>query len=405
MIWASYAVIGIAYLTYYALAVPTPARAKPTVANLLPLGANVAGHAVLPALLGGPWTWLGINSNGAVANPNSALLWAVTLAALALVFVTITRTRYAIRGWVLGLGYLLVNIMLLAVSRASVVGALIGSEMRYSTDTALVLVISITLTMLPLRAGFPGQQVGPTLGTQYASVRDQVAGHELLTLAPRTWRAQLGAGVVCAIVASSVLSSVRFERIWADNAAKPYFAQVRHDLAHAKGPLTLADVQVPDQIVWTLVYPWNTTRQLFAGMSPRPRFLGVGQSTSALYLPDGTGTLRAAAVVGNVNAPGPETGCGWRVTSAGRTIPLRAPTAPWTWTVRVGFLASRASQATLTAGDTAVHVPVQAGLNVVYFISTGAVAAVRIAGLSAGTALCTDDIQVGSPVPIAGTHP
>ena len=404
-VWISYSVLAVAFLSYYALAVPTPARAEPTVANLLPLGANVVGHAVLPALVGGPWTWLRINSNGAVANPNSALLWAVTLSAISLMTVTIARTRYAIRGWVLGLGYLLVNVVLLAVSRASVVGALIGSEMRYSTDTALVLVICVSLTMLPLRTDLPGRAVGPTLGSHYAGARDQVLAHELLSLAPWNWRMQLGAGAICAIVASSVFSSVRFETIWAHNDAKPYFSQVRHDLARAKSPLTLADVQVPDQIVWTLVYPWNTTKELLAAMRPHPRFLGVGQTTSALYVPDGSGALRVAAVVGTVNTPGPGSGCGWRVTSAGRTIPLRTPTAPWTWTVRVGFLASKASHATLTAGDTTVDVSVKAGLNVVYFVSTGAVAGVRVAGLTTGTALCTDDIQVGTPVPIAGTHP
>lgn len=404
-VWLPYAVLGLAFLTYYVLAVPTPARAKPTVANLLPLGANVAGHAVFPALLGGPWTWLGINSNGAVANPNSALLWAVLLAVVALASITIARTRYAIRGWALGLAYLLVNVVLLGVSRASVVGALIGSEMRYSTDLALVLVVSISLTMLPLSTGLADPAAIRATGGQYLSIRDQVGNHELVMLAPRSWRSQLGVAAVCLLVASSVVSSLAFEKIWAHNDAKPYFAQVRHDLTKAHSQLTLADVQVPDQVVWTLVYPWNTTKELFAGLTPHPRFLALGQSTSALYVPDDSGALRAAAVTGSVNAPGPETGCGWRVTSAGRTIPLRTPTAAWTWTVRVGFLATHASRATVTAGRTTVDVSIKAGLNVVYFLSVGVVSGVRISGLATNTALCTDDIQVGAPVPIAGTHP
>jgi hypothetical protein len=117
---------------------------------------------------------------------------------------------------------------------------------------------------------------------------------------------------------------------------------------------------------------------------------------------DRDGRIRPAAVSGVSALPAPTAGCGWRVGQGTTTIPLQRATLPFTWTVRIGYISSRASPGVVTVGGSTTPVTFHDGLGAVYLPAAGAVTQVAIGGLDPGTTLCTDEVVVGAPVPAGG---
>ncbi|MEP6852418.1 MAG: hypothetical protein ABJA87_07170 [bacterium] len=404
-VWSLYLLMAASYAAYYLLAVPGPASTGGRTGDLVSVAWQQMGHAVLPGLLGGPWQWLQISANGAVADPPLALRWVSLVPVVAFVAWSIVRSRTAIGAWLLAAGYVAVDIVLLAKSdRAQLVGSLIGSEMRYSTDLCLVVVLCATLAVVPLRPAERADVQTLTV-TPFYKQRGALVRAQLTQVAPSLTPRAVTVAATLAIVAGSVFSTVRFERIWAPEVGRNYVHTARAELAKAGRPLALADVSVPEAVVWNLVYPYNKISYFLHGAKPRPTFLTAGVSSDQLYLPDDSGHLRAAAVVGANAEKGPMSQCGWMVRSAPVAIPLTAPTPQSTWTVRIGYISSRDATTTITVGSTTITAGLQRGLHALYFIADGAVSDVRIDGMPADETLCTDEIAVGGPLPIPGTTP
>jgi hypothetical protein len=57
-LWLAYAAVAVPYAAYYLIAVPSPARHPGQGAGIVQLVMESFGRAVLPGLLGGPWTWV-----------------------------------------------------------------------------------------------------------------------------------------------------------------------------------------------------------------------------------------------------------------------------------------------------------------------------------------------------------
>jgi len=161
---------------------------------------------------------------------------------------------------------------------------------------------------------------------------------------------------------------------------------------------------VPQSILLFMLYPRNLTSHLFNAYSPRPKYLNPGASTPALYVPDDSGHLRLSRILGFTNQRRPGI-CGWRVDADPVSIPLERTTLDWLWTIRVDYIATADSTTTMTAGKTTTPVHLRAGLNSIYVMGNGRIASVDFWGLSGGASLCTNDVTVGTPAPIANTHP
>jgi hypothetical protein len=67
--------------------------------------------------------------------------------------------------------------------------------------------------------------------------------------------------------------------------------------------------------------------------------------------------------------------------------------------VRVGYLATADDTMTVSVDGVGVEVPVLRGLHNAYLRHDGAVTDLTIGGLSEGTTVCVDPVEVGTPVP------
>jgi hypothetical protein len=382
----------------------TTARSPESAKSSLTIAVETAGtglvRAVLPGLLGGPLNWAPIDTGGIAAPADWLVVLAMTMT-LGLMLYSVYRSARAVFGWAVVIGYVLVNAALLGLTRATFTGPLIGAEYRYHTDELLIIIVFGSLTLLPVVGTFeigPFQRLVPRRNPLPSGAHVPGGGGLPLEI--------LLTGCCATVVLTiSILSTVRFDPLWRSNAAKPYFENAQHDLARADGSLTIADVAVPADVQYPLAFPANTTSFLFAGLTPKPRFLQEGDPTqNGFYIPDEEGHLRIGKVEGFKNKPGPEPGCGWKVERAPVTVPLDLTTVNWYWTARIGYLASLDADAVVTMGETSTPVPITAGANTLYLVGHGAIGEVTISGLTYGT-LCTNDVEVGFAKPVPGTGP
>ena len=399
-LWTAYAGATLAYGALYL----ATARSPETAESSLKIAVETAGtglvRAVLPGLLGGPLAWMPIDTGG-IAAPADGLVVLSLVVVMLVVLLSIYRRARAVFGWLVVVGYVAVNAALLGLSRATFTGPLIGAEYRYHTDELLIIVVFGSLTLLPVVGTFtigPFQRLvprrkGPAIGVE---VRSETA---------RRLEVVVTATLAAVVVAMSTLSTVRFDPLWRDNPAKDYFATVQRDLARTDGSITIAEVAVPPEVQYPLANPANLTTFLFAGLTPTPRFLRLGHPTQdEFYVPDEEGNLLLGKIEGFKNEAGPEEGCGWKVERDPVSVPLDLTTVNWTWTARIGYLASLDADAVVTMGETTTPVRISAGAHTLYVVGQGAIDEVTISDLTYGT-LCTDDVEVGFTNPIPGTGP
>ena len=140
-VWAAYLVISVPYAGYYLIEVPSPGRSPVSGGDILRLFGSSFGHALDPGLLGGPWTWRPVGFVGALADPGPIGTWVAGFVVAVVAVGSVVWHRHAVFGWLLGIGYALLALGLLAVSRATFIGPLIGDEYRYVTDVAAVAVV------------------------------------------------------------------------------------------------------------------------------------------------------------------------------------------------------------------------------------------------------------------------
>jgi hypothetical protein len=399
-VWVSYAAVTVGYLALYVATARAPEKAASSLTIAVEtLGTGVV-RAVVPGIIGGPLTWAPIDTGG-IADPADWLVVASILLVLLVMLFSVYRRARAVFGWLVVVGYVVVNAGLLGLSRATFTGPLIGAELRYHTDELLIIVVFGSLTLLPVVGTFaigPFQRLVPrTPGS--------ALGLDIPPEASRRVEVLVSGALAATVLVLSTLSTVRFDPLWRSNAGRDYFATVERDLGRADGPVTIAEVAVPPEVQYPLAFPLNLTTFLFAGLEPPPRFLRPGHpAEDVFYLPDEDGHLRVGRVDGYVGEPGPSPSCGYRVERDEVAIPLRGTTLNWVWTARIGYIASLDAEAVVTIGETSTPVPITAGAHTLYVVGQGAVDEVTISGLTYGS-LCTDDVEVGFMSSTPGTSP
>jgi hypothetical protein len=396
LVWVAYAVTAVGYGVLYVLTARTPGTEDSSLTIAVETAGTGLVRAVLPGLLGGPLTWNQVGAGG-VAAPADGLVVLSMVTAVLVVAWSVYRNARAVFGWIVILGYIAVNSMLLGVTRATIIGPLIGAEYRYHTDELLIIVVFGSLTLLPVVGDFvlgPFQRLVPRRGAT-APAADPDRGREVMATAV----------VASLVLVMSTLSTVRFDPLWRSDVGRDYFATVEGDLARVGGPVTLADVAVPAGVQNALMFPMNMTSFLFAGLTPTPRFLQLGHpAEDAFYVPDEEGNLLLGTIDGFTNTPGPVEGCGWQVERDPVSVPLDLTTVNWIWTARISYLASLDADAVVSMGETTTPVHISAGSHTLYVVGQGAIGEVTISDLTYGT-LCTDDVEVGFTNALPGTGP
>ena len=341
---------------------------------------------------------------GGIANPASSAVWLVAAAAAFVIAWSISSRRRAAFGWGLVAGYAVCDILLVAFTRAAIVGPAIGSEYRYSTDLALITILSAALAFLPLRTDFVLAEpqllrTRESSGSVAASVRSELGPVDGPTL-----RRTVTAVVVVLFAISCFDSTMGYADIWHPTESRTYVQTAVKQLSTQKVPLKLIDSALPDNVMWGLSFPDNLVSHVFAEAKGKSTVLEPGQSAGSLYMLDQSGFLRLTAVNGAVNKPGPEPVCGWRVNDEPVSIPLNFTTYDWTWYIRIGYIASQSSPAVITAGR-ADGGNGEVRVNALYLMGTGKISSIDITGLRGTASMCTNEVHVGYPSALPGTHP
>ncbi|MGZ6803397.1 MAG: hypothetical protein ACXVFU_10110 [Nocardioidaceae bacterium] len=397
-VWLAWLAVLLPYTAYYRTHVRSTVTGTTTPSAFLDL-AGTSWQALRATVLGGPWTWswLGDPTNEipVVGGLLAAVSWVVVIL---VVGGSAAVYRQAGRAWLPPALYGLATAALLALGRNQL-GPVIGLAYRYYSEVALLAAIALALATLPIIGTFAVGEV--TVLTPRSWVTSLTAR---LALSPSSnTRTVLVRGVVVALVLSSALSTTRFDAGWRQNPGRPYLTTLRADLARAPDDLVLSDLSVPPAVMSPLFLPYNSLSHVLAPLPDAPRFLRAGGTSTSLHAVDDSGHVRLAAVEGDRARTGPVAGCGWFAHGeAGASVPLAVRTFDYDWTVRIGYLASEATRATITAGDRTFAVQLDAGLHALYLRTSGAFDAVRIEGLTPSASVCTDDVRVGVPTALPG---
>jgi hypothetical protein len=372
----------IGYVAYYSAAVPAPFESSDSTGFKTGEVADaMLGTSFATGLLGGPWRWWRTSPPIVLASPpNWSVHFAWVLLALLVAF-TLLRRRHAGMGWALLAGYTVGAYLLLLSTRGQLYGRLAGLEYRYLTDVVCVLVLCLGLVFLEL-SGAPGSSRART-------------NPKLRVHIPATW-------VIAAVVLVSVAgtaSSWQYIRYWhRDNAGRAYTNNLANELTSA-GVTDLAPQTLPPEVMPEYTQPLNTSKEFLELYETEVAF---PESARRLTVIDGNGFLRPAVIeAGLKSRPGPVTDCGWRVTETKNEveIPLEGQAFEWGWWLRLGYLSSADSPVVIAAGGKNVPTEVHRGLNSLYVYIDGTFSDVSVGGLSPGTTLCVDTVEVGRPVP------
>lgn len=402
-VWLAYLVVVVPYLTFYAVHVEAPTSGATRSTIVVQTVGNALTHAVLPGLFGGPFHWLRLGVGG-IADPSDGIVVGSAIAAALILALSIVRRSRASFAWFVVAGYWLANALLLGITRASIVGPIIGREYRYSTDVCLIVAVFGSLAFLSLQGDFAKGEVqrlrprtslpGPGPSSGEVNPVGRVIPTERL----------LATTLCSALIVASLTSTLRFDTVWRNEESHRFFDTLRTDIRRAGHPVTIADLPFP---VTALPEPLGaavSTATFLPALRPHPRILREGDAVERLFTLDDQGHLRAAYIDGYANVAGPEGDCGYKVQGSPVTVPLDGTTFPWGWGVRVGYLASAEADTTITAGSVVTKVHILPGVHQLFVMGAGAMHEVGIGGLSSGS-LCTNDVAVGSIKPLPGTQP
>jgi hypothetical protein len=403
-VWGAYLLLCGPYAIYYLVAVPSPGRSGAKGGQLVALGATAVRDGIFPGLLGGPWTWRPIGFAGALADPGPIATFASSVVVVAVVIATVAWNRGAAPAWTIAAGFLVIDVVLLGVTRGALYGPILGSEYRYFTDCALAATLALALSTIPIEGTFARGEVQtlhrrawvtPTL--QSERVRD------LRGLTPRPGGLSVVLALVVATLVSATVSTVRYDHYWRPNPARPYLHTLRGELAATHGQVTLFDDTVPQSVEWGLLYPYSRLSYTLAPLRQHPTFLRPGHPSATLAVVDSTGHLRRSEIRGVANQPGPVPNCGYRIHHSSVSVALRSAALKGTWVLRMGYLSGGAANLRLTAGDAVQAVPVTKGLHSAYLMVPGGIDHVVITSTNPDVYVCTDDITIGFPYPVAGS--
>jgi hypothetical protein len=387
-LWSSYrsgvllhAALALGYLAVYLSTSLNFALDNANQTPVFPVAYRFIFVAFSTGIIGGPWQWTDLRPVGRVADPSDLVIFLSWMAIGYLIYLAYQSRVNSMRAWLLTALFLLANVILLTAGRAFLVGAVIGLEYRYQTELSAVFALSVGLAFLPL------------LGA-VETVRPRNGGGV-------PFRPESAALVFSALfVGGAMVSSFQYAGHWQTrNPAPAYFDRVEASLADRVEPVPLADLAVPQMIMWGFRYPENTYSYMFRMHEDKTRYPSI--VSDELFLFDDTGRLRPALITPmRRNVPHEDPGCGYRLEDTPVSIPLDGPVVGGGWWVRLGYLADGESPVTVTAGERVHEGTVRRGLHSLYFRADGRFDEIRLSGLENGVNLCTNDVMLGLPEPV-----
>jgi arabinofuranan 3-O-arabinosyltransferase len=325
---------------------------------------------LLPGLFGGPWD---TTAAGNTIYSDTSWPLRVLFLVLALVVVVVSlvrRGRAAAAGWVLIVGYLVADTLLVFLGRGSYLN-LVARDPRYFTDALPVVVIGVCAAF----AAPQGRRVRWGVGATDPSQRRQLA---------------VALVAVAAVVASSLVTVVKLAPLTQHQHARDYVEAVTRGLAADPGAAVLSS-PVPQDV------------SLVVDLQGLLRAMGRDQQLdrpgSVPLLVDLYGALRPAHLIGvDLDQSGPVADCGWRVGRRPTVLVELDDRGAEQRVLRLGYVAGAPGVITIDVGGVQQAVEHDTWIGEVFFDVTGQSGPVEVSATRHG--LCVSEVQRGLPWPV-----
>ncbi len=379
--WLVLALIGGGYLTLYLTLASSSLRDPGSADAVLTFLGQISASTLAAGLVGGPWLWLFAGDGAPVAAPPTFGAALAVIVVLSVIGMTMAFRPRAGRAWAMAVLYIALVSGLLASTRlGGFTKGVEGLAPRYIADAVPVVALALGVALF---------------GSANASARP-VRGPVM----PRGFREGLPVLVVIGVLgigAGTAYTFTGWTNLWSIKAGREYLHTAEADLAKAPPGTVFFDEAVPTDIVGPLSYPETMQSHFFAPLKHPPTFV---TETPRLSMFDSSGHIRDAAVTGHRVQPAEDKGCGYRVTGgAVVSMPLDSPIFDWVWAIRIAYIASAETTATLRLGTYTHQFPIHTGLNQYYFQISGGGDSIQLTVADRAVTLCTNEISIGNLVP------
>ncbi|HET6939396.1 MAG TPA: hypothetical protein VFI19_12355 [Nocardioides sp.] len=348
-VWRTYrlavvcqAVLLAAYLAAYVpFAMNFSARSVTSRPFLGVLG-NLAGIAFPTGAVGGPLRWHQSGVTQSETNPHQLVVVLAWLVVGAVVWASIRTRRRAARAWLIPLSALLVNALLIAISRAIYFGPEIALDLRFQTEVAFLLPLAVGLAFMPV------------LGAVESSAPN---GSE--------WRLDTPSTVLpaCAVfLVGSVVSAASYPmRNLTDTSPEAYVGNFERD-ARAEPGRQVLDLPTPAYLWSPFAYPTNLASRMLAPLDGLVDFETA--AVDGAWRIDAQGHLVPVEVTESraQAAQAGKDGCFGTVAGGTTTSwPLDGPVLGVDWFARLDYETTRPVELTVGVGDATVSRMLPAG--------------------------------------------
>lgn len=385
--WALYGPLTLAFVLVYVRAAPATAPKSKT--SLVDLAETSVLESVGSPTIGGPWHWTpfgaGPISYGAAPVLGVVLSW---LLIAGFVFWAWARSDRTLRALWAPAFYIAASVVLVFVGRAFYLVLLgsgqVGRQVQYFSDAAPVIAMSIVCMMAPI--------VGATDPVRRRRV-------ELIDIRlPRLARPALLGALLTALLASSMVTSVRYARPWTSNYLERNFTTSAHETIRREDPL-LADAAVPPQVLSAWSGDQALIRSFFAPLGDAVRVTDAGNDLLVL---DVRGRTVPATVDASDRAGARQArSCPIRVAGRSRKIRI-APVLNYPFWMAIDYRSDSNAVLPLMIGDRLRHVPIEAGTHTLFVATSHDYSDIRLRPL-ADQELCVFAVRVGQLVPEASS--
>lgn len=382
LVWILYAAIGTAYIVSYLRLAgsPTQTDGKIDVADAVQ---SQLLDALGPGLLGGPWSWVPLDgfqlSPRQLADPPEfvQVLAVVTIVLLLVYFAG--RYKGAMRPLWFLVPCIAVAVGTVLVSRVATYGSASTQELRYWSDTLPYFALAVGLVCMKL----------PGTPDPLAPRRDPLIARRIPT--------QAVAVLAVTYVVGAVISSLTYANPWHDkNSATPFIETARTHLEAQPAPVALANEQVPESVLTSILYPYTLTSE---SLAPLSKYFTTPDIANDIHVVDGYGQVVPGWSTPDVDVPPANlTQClGGEGAGYISTVQLGAKTYDFPFWASVTYRASATTKARVVAGGEQYDTTFLSGRHILTFRTTGSFEEMLFS-LATDARVCIDSIRIGQHV-------
>ncbi len=380
----------LAYLPAYVALTRGPDAAATSLFQARPWGQVLSFSRIafvdlgVPALVGGPWTWLG----PADLRPRSGRIDLAVFVTVLVIAVIAIRARP--RAWAavaLVLGYAGASWgLLLTSSRYDVLRDLIVRDVRYAADILPVAVLGAVFLLTPTVAESASR------GRHELGAVSSALPHALM----RALRVVTPSALVLSLGVGDVLTWQQF----ASTSPRAWVANATTSLQTSGGRAVL-DSAAPNDVASSLLGSSAHVSRMFVPLRLPTAF---NEPSTQLLALDTSG--RPGPVLVDQAADGPATGpvpdCGWLLDPGqSQTISVSPPLYAWEWVVSIDYYSQLGALVSVTTTGRSQPASLPPGLAKLQLVTTTPIDTISVTSTPASGPVCITHVSVGQARPRA----